>query len=168
MKQRLGIAQALVSNPKLVILDEPTNGLDPQGMKEIRDLIKELSSSQNITVFISSHLLNEIEQIATRMAIINQGKLITQGYVKDLLNSEETKFFFKVDDKEKATNILTEKFSITDITILEDGLECKLKNDIIPYINKSFVENNIKVFAISPKRTLEEYFLSVTDNNEKH
>ena len=79
-----------------------------------------------------------------------------------------SKRFFKVDDKEKATNILTEKFSITDITILEDGLECKLKNDIIPYINKSFVENNIKVFAISPKRTLEEYFLSVTDNNEKH
>jgi len=168
MKQRLGIAQALVSNPKLIILDEPTNGLDPQGMKEIRDLIKELSSSQNITVFISSHLLNEIEQIATRMAIINQGKLITQGYVKDLLNSEETKFFFKIDDKEKATNILAEKFSITDITTLEDGLECKLKNDIIPYVNKSFVESNIKVYAITPKRTLEEYFLSVTENNEKY
>ena len=168
MKQRLGIAQALVSNPKLIILDEPTNGLDPQGMKEIRDLIKELSSSQNITVFISSHLLNEIEQIATRMAIINQGKLITQGYVKDLLNSEETKFFFKIDDKEKATNILTEKFSITDITTLEDGLECKLKNDIIPYVNKSFVESDIKVYAITPKRTLEEYFLSVTENNEKY
>ncbi len=168
MKQRLGIAQALVSNPKLIILDEPTNGLDPQGMKEIRDLIKELSSSQNITVFISSHLLNEIEQIATRMAIINQGKLITQGYVKDLLNSEETKFFFKIDDKEKATNILTEKYSITDITILEDGLECKLKNDIIPYVNKSFVESDIKVYAITPKRTLEEYFLSVTENNEKY
>ena len=168
MKQRLGIAQALVSNPKLIILDEPTNGLDPQGMKEIRDLIKELSSSQNITVFISSHLLNEIEQIATRMAIINQGKLITQGYVKDLLNSEETKFFFKIDDKEKATNILTEKYSITDITTLEDGLECKLKNDIIPYVNKSFVESDIKVYAITPKRTLEEYFLSVTENNEKY
>jgi len=166
MKQRLGIAQSLVSNPQLVILDEPTNGLDPQGMKEIRDLIRELSSSQNMTVFISSHLLHEIEQIATRMAIINQGKLIAQGNVKELLNTEESKYFFKVSDTEKALNLLKEKNPGIETSIHTDGFECMLKNDMAPEINKILVSNNIDVSAIIPKRTLEEYFLSVTDNNK--
>jgi ABC-type multidrug transport system ATPase subunit len=166
MKQRLGIAQSLVSNPKLVILDEPTNGLDPQGMKEIRDLINTLSSSENITVFISSHLLHEIEQIATRMAIINQGKLIAQGYVKDLLNAEQGKYYFKVNDKEKAVQLLLNKYSAIDISAANDGIECIIRNEIVPEINKYFVENNLEVSAIIPKLSLEEYFLSVTDNNK--
>ncbi len=166
MKQRLGIAQALVSDPKLIILDEPTNGLDPQGMKEIRDLVKDLSTTKDMTIFISSHLLNEIEQIATRMAIINQGKLIAQGSVKELLNSEESRYSFKVSDKEKAAALLREEFSTGSITETSDGIECILKNDIVPHINRVFVESGIDVSAIIPKRSLEEYFLSVTDNNK--
>lgn len=164
MKQRLGIAQALVSNPELIILDEPTNGLDPQGMKEIRDLIKDLSKIHNKTIFISSHLLHEIEQIASRMAIINQGKLITQGYVKDLLESEESRYQFKVDKIENSIEILKKYFTIDNITVTNDCIEFKIKNDLVPQINKSFVENDIKVFSIIPKKSLEEYFLSVTEN----
>jgi ABC-type multidrug transport system ATPase subunit len=166
MKQRLGIAQSLVSNPKLVILDEPTNGLDPQGMKEIRELIKNLSAAENITVFISSHLLHEIEQIATRMAIISQGKLIAQGNVKDLLNAEEGKYYFKVNDNGKAAMLLKDKYGATGITAANDGIECIINNEIVPDINKCFVENNLEVSAIIPRRSLEEYFLSVTDNNK--
>lgn len=166
MKQRLGIAQSLVSNPKLVILDEPTNGLDPQGMKEIRDLIKNLSSSENITVFISSHLLHEIEQMANRMAIINQGKLIAQGNVKELLSSDEGKYFFRVNDKEKALNLLRDKYGSLDINSTNEGIEFMTDNSFVPEINKLLVENNIEVSAIIPKRSLEEYFLSVTDNNK--
>ena len=89
MKQRLGIAQALLGNPELIILDEPTSGLDPQGMKEVRDLIRTLSQEHNKTIFLSSHLLHEIELVATRMSIINKGKLVVQGNVQDLLDSSE-------------------------------------------------------------------------------
>ena len=166
MKQRLGIAQSLVSNPKLVILDEPTNGLDPQGMKEIRDLIKNLSSTQDMTVFISSHLLHEIEQMATRMAIINQGKLIAQGNVKELLNADEGKFFFKVNDTAKAIGLLESKYGQIEIASINEGIELKIKNELAPEINKYFVENNLEVSAIIPKRSLEEYFLSVTEINK--
>src|SRR3989339_1712081 len=83
MKQRLGIAQALLHDPELVILDEPTTGLDPQGMKEVRELILELSRERGVTIFLSSHLLYEVELIATRMAIIHQGKLRVEGSVND-------------------------------------------------------------------------------------
>ncbi len=89
MKQRLGIAQALLSNPKLLILDEPTNGLDPRGMKEVRDLIRKLSQ-EGITILLSSHILHEVEQVCTTMAIINLGKLIKIGSVHDLLNESDT------------------------------------------------------------------------------
>jgi len=85
MKQRLGIARALLHHPKLVILDEPTNGLDPQGMKELREMIKRLAKEEKITFFISTHLLNEVEQICNKVGILKNGKMIAQGNVKDLL-----------------------------------------------------------------------------------
>jgi ABC-2 type transport system ATP-binding protein len=165
MKQRLGIAQALVAKPKLIILDEPTNGLDPQGMKEIRELIKNLSIAENITVLISSHLLHEIEQIANRMAIINEGKLIVQGNVSDILNSENCKYYFKVDDIAKAIHILENKFSAKQIISKDDGIESLINIKQISEINKCFIENEINVYAIIPRQSLENYFLSVIQNN---
>jgi ABC-2 type transport system ATP-binding protein len=165
MKQRLGIAQSLVSKPKLIILDEPTNGLDPQGMKEMRELIKNLSTAENITVLISSHLLHEIEQVATRMAIINDGKLIIQGNVSDILNSENCKYYFKVDEIPKTIDILENKFSAKQITSNEDGIECIINKKQISEVTKCFVENEINIYAVIPKQSLEDYFLSVTQNN---
>jgi len=165
MKQRLGIAQALVAKPKLVILDEPTNGLDPQGMKEMRELIKNLSVIENMTVLISSHLLHEIEQVATRMAIINDGKLIVQGNVSDILNSENCKYYFKVDNISKAIHILENKFSAKQIISTDDGIESLINIKQVSEINKCFIENEINVYAIIPRQSLEDYFLSVTQNN---
>jgi len=89
MKQRLGIAQALLTKPELIILDEPTSGLDPQGMKEVRELIKRLSMENEMTIFLSSHLLSEVELVATRMAVINHGELMVQGDVSELLGERQ-------------------------------------------------------------------------------
>src|SRR5512136_2907347 len=96
MKQRLGIAQALLTKPELIILDEPTTGLDPQGMKEVRELIKRLSRESGMTIFLSSHLLSEVELVSTRMAVINRGELITQGPVSELLGREPTEYAIQI------------------------------------------------------------------------
>lgn len=90
MKQRLGIAQAILTKPDLIILDEPTSGLDPQGMKEVRELVLKLSREHGTTIFLSSHLLTEVEAVATRMAVLNHGELIAQGAVSDLLNGDSS------------------------------------------------------------------------------
>ena len=108
MKQRLGIAQALLGDPEFIILDEPTTGLDPIGIKEVRDLIRRLSAERSITVFLSSHLLNEIEQTATSMAIINAGKLVVQGKVKELLDEQEGLVRIDARPVEEALRIISE------------------------------------------------------------
>ena len=104
MKQRLGLANALLNNPKLIILDEPTNGLDPQGMKEFREMITRLSIENKITFFISSHLLYEIQQICNRIGIIHEGRLLVEGYVHDLINTNDgnsiEKLYFEVTNNE--------------------------------------------------------------------
>jgi ABC-type multidrug transport system ATPase subunit len=167
MKQRLAIAQALISDPKLIILDEPTNGLDPQGMKEVRDLIIHLNTEKQMTIFLSSHLLHEVEQVATRMAIINQGKLIEQGKVSDLLNLNEGKFHFVINQIDKSLEILNKNYPDIDKKVVKDGIEVFIKNEQVPDINKMLVQNDIDVSAIIPKRSLEEYFLSLTEGGEK-
>ena len=102
MKQRLGLAQALLHDPELIILDEPTTGLDPQGMKEIRELILYLSKEKNKTIFLSSHILSEVELVANRMIIINKGTTQVEGYVNDLLNANNLKVTFEVDNAENS------------------------------------------------------------------
>lgn len=106
MKQRLGIANVLLTNPKLVILDEPTNGLDPKGIKEIRDLIVKLSKEEGITFIISTHLLYEVEQICNRVAILNRGKLIKEGDVKSLINSESEDILLETPSINKSIEII--------------------------------------------------------------
>ena len=106
MKQRLGIAQALLTKPELIILDEPTTGLDPQGMKEVRGLIKELSIDKKMTIFLYSHLLSEVEQVATRMAVINRGELIAQGSVAELLGKEPLEYSIQVSPFDSTVELL--------------------------------------------------------------
>lgn len=164
MKQRLGIAQALLHDPDLIILDEPTTGLDPQGMKEIRELIINLSKEKNKTIFLSSHILYEVELVANRMTILNKGKTQVEGYVQDLLNANELKVTFRIDEKEKAFNLIKENKWFEKINSQsEDGFIFILSPEEIPLINKFFVENNIPVNAVIPMRSLEEYFLKLTD-----
>ncbi len=164
MKQRLGIAQALLHNPELIILDEPTTGLDPQGMKEIRDLILRLSKEENKTIFLSSHILYEVEMVAKRMIIINKGAKIVEGEVKELLNLNKLQVTFEVDNVERARNILSTTNWINDLDSYEDGrIIFNLEDDQIAGLNKYLVENEVAVSAVIPKRSLEEYFLNITD-----
>jgi ABC-2 type transport system ATP-binding protein len=110
----LGIAQTLIHDPELIILDEPTTGLDPQGIIDIRNLILQLKNERNKTVLLSSHILSEIELIANRMVIISKGKTIVQGSVKELLNAQELIVAFTVDNIDKATSLL-EKASMKEL-----------------------------------------------------
>ncbi len=167
MKQRLGLAQALLHDPDLIILDEPTTGLDPQGMKEIRDLIIHLSKEKGKTIFLSSHILSEVEIIANRMIIINKGSAKAEGYVKDLLNTDEINVTVKADNFEDAVKIISESSWQNKISkVYENEMLFKLKQNEIPDLNKFLVQNNVSVNAVIPSRSLEEYFLSITEGKE--
>ncbi len=168
MKQRLGIAQALLSDPELVILDEPTNGLDPQGMKEVRDLIVHLSHDKKKTVILSSHLLNEIELVANRMAIINNGELVVQGEVSTLLDEGEKYVLIKAKPREKVESVLKLRKNIDgDYTVNNETFEVKMDFDDISELNKALVRAGVQVQALIPKRSLEDLFLSMTEHSNE-
>ncbi len=163
MKQRLGIAQALLHDPELIILDEPTTGLDPQGMKEIRDLIIYLSKEKQKTIFLSSHILYEVELVANRMIIINKGSAKVEGKVEELLNANNLKVTFEVGDWEDAKLLLDNTDWIKKLDMAVNGkLTFLLKPEEISELNKYLVQNNVAVNAVIPTRSLEEYFLSIT------
>lgn len=163
MKQRLGIAQALLHNPDLIILDEPTTGLDPMGMKEIRDLIIHLSRDQKKTVFLSSHILNEVEQVANRMIIINKGTAKVEGNVRDLLDATNLSVTVEVNDVQKASSLISESsWSEKLKSISGNRMEFNIGNQETALLNKFFVENGVDVYSIVPTRSLEEYFLRIT------
>jgi len=164
MKQRLGIAQALLHNPDLIILDEPTTGLDPYGMKEIRDLIIQLSKEKGKTIFLSSHLLYEIEQVANRMIIINNGKKVIEGNVKDLLDHSKSIYIFNVSDLDGSIRILLQRDLIMNRDFqIEDGKLKIISTKMPAYeLNKILVTNGIYVYSFKPQRTLEEFFLEIT------
>jgi len=160
MKQRLGIAQALMGNPKLLILDEPTNGLDPEGMKEVRDLIRELSS-EGVTIFISSHLLDEVQKICSHVAMISFGKLITSGKIEDLL--KESNFFmtdFHVDQVEKSLQIISGQKWILHSESINGVLRVSIRAEKISELVQLLVQNKINISAVIPKTNLEDLYLS--------
>jgi ABC-type multidrug transport system ATPase subunit len=165
MKQRLGIAQALLCDPQLIMLDEPTNGLDPQGMKEVRELITRLSTERGITVFLSSHLLNEVEQVATRMAIINKGKMIVQGNVNELLKVNANKMLIHAEPVKKAMSVLGSMKKVSAVMLTEDGISVQIDPKNVPSVVKELVAANCRVFSVQPKHSLEEYFLEKTTEN---
>ena len=163
MKQRLGIAQALLHNPELVVLDEPTTGLDPQGMKEIRDLIIRLSKDEKKTIFLSSHILSEIELVANRMIIINKGKKIVEGNVDNLLKKKVLKVTIEVDKAEVAKNVLQSTSWYKSIESIQGNkFNLNLEQEDIPQLNRYLIEHGIMVSALVPVRSLEDYFLSIT------
>jgi ABC-type multidrug transport system ATPase subunit len=166
MKQRLGLAQALIHDPDLIILDEPTTGLDPQGMKEIRELILHLSKEKKKTLFLSSHILSEVELVANRMIIISKGKMRVEGEVKYLLNSKKLKVTFEVDDEEKSLSIVSSSGWKDKLEYhAKTSLIFSLENNEIAKLNKYLVECNIAVSAVIPTRSLEDYFLKITEES---
>lgn len=166
MKQRLGIALALLSNPKLLILDEPTNGLDPNGIIEIRELLVRLTREHKTTVFISSHLLAEIEKMATHVGIINNGELLFQGDIKDLEAISQPMIYIETDNVVDAANLLKRnRYEVANVN--NDSLT-------VPFISKQQMgtvngllnQNGITVFAINKQhKDLENLFLSITKSN---
>lgn len=163
MKQRLGIAQTLLHEPKLIILDEPGNGLDPQGQIEMRELILRINKEKGITIVISSHILSEIEQIANRMVIINKGKNVVEGNVKELLYGGKMKVLLITGNNEEATKILNKRNINFDIS--KDKIIMNISRNDIPVLNKILVENGIDVFSLEPVKSLEEYFINITKND---
>lgn len=161
MKQRLGIAVALVHNPSLVILDEPTNGLDPQGIADMRNLIIRLSKEMGKTVLISSHLLSEVEVIANRMIIINKGKKIIEGCVSELLDPSHTVVDIDTtNNKEAKQKILNTNWS--KYLQQQDNIQLMMNRDDVPQLIQDLVAMNIQLLSVNSSHSLENYFLSLT------
>ncbi|WP_431089756.1 ABC transporter ATP-binding protein [Paenibacillus sp. 8b26] len=165
MRQRLGIAMALIANPKLLILDEPTNGLDPSGIQEIRELIMNLPGAYGMTVLVSSHLLSEIEQIATYVGIINQGEMIFQGTMKELTAKSKPQLFIETQDPILAAGALIQHGWTAEAESMEP------KEVVTPIVDrqqssemiKVLVEHNHPIYRVTEKKkTLEEIFLELT------
>ncbi|MEI2366445.1 MULTISPECIES: ABC transporter ATP-binding protein [Niallia] len=162
MKQRLGIAMALLSFPKLLILDEPTNGLDPAGIGEIRELIKALPTRYGITVLLSSHLLSEIDQIATTVGIIDEGNMLFQGSMTSLRQKSSSTIYLKTGDNAKAEQLLITKGYSPAITGSRLWLG-HLEDMEVAEMNRLLVEHNIPVSRIEEqKKSLEDIFLELT------
>ena len=163
MRQRLGVAQALLHRPSVLILDEPTNGLDPAGIREFRTLLRELSHIEDVAVLISSHLLSEIELMCDRVGIIQKGSLIGIETVTDFVQDlQGTSVRFSVDQLEKAKSLLT-SYDVP-FSFQEDTLVLKVERDAIPTWVERFTNEKIKIFAIQPlTKTLEDRFLEVTE-----
>lgn len=163
MKQRLGIAVALVHDPQLVILDEPTNGLDPQGIADMRKLILHLRRDLGKTVFVSSHLLNEMELIADSVLIINKGKKVAEGNKDELLNPAKTMVELITDNATNAFALLKKSAWAENLVRQEnDIITLELDRSGVPELNRSLVEMGINVKSLRPKHSLEDYFLSLT------
>jgi ABC-type multidrug transport system ATPase subunit len=167
MKQRLGIAQALLTNPELIILDEPTAGLDPQGMKEVRELIQRLSRERGMTIFLSSHLLAEVELVATRMAVIHRGELIAQGTVSELLDTEATDYSVEVSPLALAVELLENLPWVKTLSAENGKLEVRMEPGRSSELNRFLVMNQVEVFSFSPHRSLEDFFLKVTEGTSE-
>jgi ABC-type multidrug transport system ATPase subunit len=167
MKQRLGIAIALIHNPQLVILDEPVNGLDPQGIADMRNLIMHLSRHLKKTVLVSSHLLNEMEQIATRMLIIDKGKKITEGSVDELFDPAKTIVEVEVSNAVTATEKIKQSPWAAHLQQGSNNhLLFQLHKNQLAQLNKELAGMDIAVTAFTPVNSLEKYFLSLTGTNQ--
>lgn len=166
MKQRLSIGIALLHQPELLILDEPTNGLDPNGIIETRELIKKLNKEHNTTVIVSSHILNEVEKMATHVGIIHKGEMLFQGPLTELqqMKTRQTALEIQTNNNEKALLVLQQQFAAQHKA---DKITLPFQsNEQTAAINKLLVQNEVDVYAIHPQQNdLEQLFLDITSNH---
>jgi ABC-type multidrug transport system ATPase subunit len=166
MKQRLSIAVALLHQPELLILDEPTNGLDPNGIIEVRELLKKMNKEFGTTVLVSSHILNEVERMATHVGIIHKGKMLFQGTLPELqqMKTKQVALEIETNDNNRAVQILEKEFAAE---LHENKILIPFKNnEQSAKINRMLVQNGVDVFALHPQQSdLEQLFLDITSNN---
>ena len=162
MKQRLGIAVALVHDPRLIILDEPTNGLDPQGIADMRNLILQLSRERGKTILVSSHLLSEIEIIANRILIINNGKKVVEGNAAELLDPAKTIVQVDTLNNHDAKVKLAQSKWASFILPSNDMIKLQMNKSAIPGLTNDMTKMDINILSIQPRHSLEDYFLSLT------
>ena len=165
MKQRLGLAQAMVHKPKVLILDEPTNGLDPAGIKEMRDILRKLAHEENVAVFVSSHMLSEMEHMCDRVGIVSNGKLVGVKKIDELLREAAGKITYKFYTKEvqKAEDVLKQQYADTIVSKSENYIEVETDDDSVANINFLLAQNMIHITEI--RRTevsLEDAFMNIT------
>jgi ABC-2 type transport system ATP-binding protein len=162
MKQRIGVAQAIMNKPRLLILDEPTNGLDPSGINEFRNLIHRFAKEENMAILISSHLMSEVEMICDNVSIIKNGIILKNAVVKELLNTQEV--FWILDDNKKAMDILSDIWVVSS-KIHGEKLVASIDKSIISEINASFIREGLKLQYVDNKhKTLEDLFLNITED----
>lgn len=172
MRQRLGIAQALLHSPKILILDEPTNGLDPAGIRELRQFIRRLAEEEGLAVFISSHMLSEIEMMCDRVAIINQGQVVSVGLVKELMAQFADRVDWTIEPqyRKKAVEVLKGIPFVTEVWETDmERLKCRMEVERVSEANEALVHAGIPVTGIATKTvTLEDLFLTLTKGGADH
>ncbi|KYD03115.1 ABC transporter ATP-binding protein [Bacillus atrophaeus] len=164
MRQRLGLAQCLLHDPKVLILDEPTNGLDPAGIREIRDHLKKLTRERGMAVIVSSHLLSEMELMCDRIAILQKGKLIDIQNVRDEETEEKDTYFFHIEQLKEAASALKEY----DCVSKKNGVEIKLSKQEVPAVIELLVQEQIRLYEVKlVTKSLEDRFLEITGGTKE-
>jgi ABC-2 type transport system ATP-binding protein len=162
MRQRLGIAQALLPRPELVILDEPATGLDPQGLVEVRELMRHLRDEEGMTIFLSSHLLHEVELLCSHVAVISEGRMIAHGTVSELLSRLDSRVEVAVDDPMRAAEVVGHLPYVDNLVVSDGVLQVVLDPERAADLNEALVTAGLKVSALAPARsTLEETYLTL-------
>lgn len=166
MKQRLGIAQALLHSPKLLVLDEPTNGLDPAGIREMRELLRGLAAQTGLTVFVSSHILSEMQQMCDRVCIINHGRIVTVKTVDELVRMAQQKgstaLLLETTDGSKALEVLTK--AGYQASLAADGLHVTTARELVPPLVSALTKAEVGIYAMdrNEARSLEDIFMKLT------
>ncbi len=169
MRQRLGVAQALLHKPSLLILDEPTNGLDPAGIRELRDYLRYLTKEEGITVIVSSHLLSEMELMCDRVAIIQQGKLVDVKLIQDFIGSNEMAqtYLIEASPIDEALLAIKEIYGVGEVKAVSEGLEIIAEREQIPGIVAHLVQADIHIYGVRVLRqSLEDRFLEMTGSEQ--
>ena len=165
MKQRLGLALTLLHKPKVLILDEPTNGLDPAGIKKLRDILKEIAHKENVAVFVSSHILSEMQLMCDKVAVIDSGKIVKIEDMSDETNEIEV-VDIRVEDIEKSIQTIKERFGI-EATKKEHSIEINISTESLPEVVKELAMADVKIRAVIPKEhNLEDIFFDATKGGE--
>jgi ABC-2 type transport system ATP-binding protein len=166
MRQRLGLAASLLRNPRLLVLDEPTNGLDPGGIRDMRDLITELAA-QGMTIFLSSHLLAEVEELCTRVSVIREGRIVYEGALADLHASSAPRYRLRTSDQETARRRLLDDPALREVETRGDDLVFTADEAAVLALSKRLVEAGLGIAALVPETaTLEQLFFELTETGE--